>query len=410
MHEHFSLAMMAEYGVKVPQGEVAHTPLQARSIAERLGGPAVIKAQVLAGGRGKGHFNSGLQGGVKLADSADEIQKLAEQMLGHRLITKQTGDAGRNCDKVLVVEQLKVKSEYYFAIIMDRAFMGPVIVASSQGGMNIEDVARDSPDALHKDPIDITTGMRKEQGVEMAKKLGFSPECIDEAADQMQRLYRLVVEKDATMLEINPLVEVEQDGTNRVLCMDAKINFDDNAEFRQKGVFSMRDWSQEDERDVTAAKAGINYIGLTGSIGCLVNGAGLAMATMDIIQLHGGSPANFLDIGGGASAKEVMDGFHIFKGDHNVNAIFVNIFGGIIRCDEIAKGIVSAATELNIRTPIVIRLQGNRQKKAKALVEASGLRMLAIEDFDQAAKTVVTVSEIAQLAQQVNIGVDFTSL
>lgn len=274
--------------------------------------------------------------------------------------------------------------------------------------MNIEEIAKASPSYIYKDGVDITTGMTKEQAVTMAEKLGFSEECIDEAAEQMLKLYDVLYDNDVTMLEINPMVEAQDaGGKKRVVCMDAKINFDDNAEYRQKELFMQRDWEQEDPRDVEAARAGINYIGLGGTIGCLVNGAGLAMATMDIIKLYGGEPANFLDIGGGASSKEVMDGFHIFNSDVNVNAIFVNIFGGIIRCDEIAKGIIAAAQESNLTTPIVVRLQGNRQKKANALIEASGLRMIAVEDFDKAAQTVVNVSKIIDLAQQVSVGVDF---
>lgn len=304
---------------------------------------------------------------------------------------------------------MQILSEYYFALVMDRAFKGPCIVASPRGGMNIEEVAAETPSEIYKEGVDIITGMSPDQALNMAKRLGFSEECVDEAAGQMLKLYSMMIEKDATMIEINPMVEAQDPaGPRRVVCMDAKVSFDDNAEYRQKDVFSLRDWSQEDPRDVDAARAGINYIGLTGSIGCLVNGAGLAMATMDIIKLHGGNPANFLDIGGGASSREVMDGFHIFNSDPNVNAIFVNIFGGIIRCDEIAKGIIAAAKESNLRIPIVVRLQGNNQKKANALIDASGLKMIGVDDFDKAAKTVVHVSKIAELAEEVSIGVDFS--
>lgn len=410
VHEHYSLEMMQNYGLTIPRGEVAFTSEQAKQIADKYGGSAVIKAQVLAGGRGKGRFDNGLQGGVQIANSSEEVKSLASQMLGRRLITKQTGEEGRPCDKIMICEKLNIASEYYYAIVMDRAFMGPVMVASPFGGVNIEEVARESPSQIFKDPVDITSGMQREQAVKMAQKLGFSEECIDEAADQMMGLYRLVVEKDVTTAEINPLVEVIENGKRRVVCLDAKINFDDNAEYRQEEVFKFRDWEQEDKRDVDAAKAGINYIGLTGSIGCLVNGAGLAMATMDIIKLYGGYPANFLDIGGGASRREVLNGFYIFNSDPNVNAIFVNIFGGIIQCDEIAKGIIAAAHEIDIKAPLVVRLQGNRQKKAKSLIEASGLRMIPVEDFDKAAETVVNVSKIAELARKVNIGVDFSPL
>ncbi|CAI7999325.1 Succinate--CoA ligase [ADP-forming] subunit beta, mitochondrial [Geodia barretti] len=280
------------------------------------------------------------------------------------------------------------------------------MIASPHGGVNIEEIARTNPSAILKEPVDIIDGIQKEQVEKMVNFLGIPPETFDAAVDQITKLYQMFIERECTALEINPLAT---DSQNRLLCMDAKINFDDNSEYRQKEVFGLRDWSQEDPRDVEAAKSGITYIGLDGSIGCLVNGAGLAMATMDIIKLYGGEPANFLDIGGGASAKEVMDGFQIFHSDHNVNAVFVNIFGGIVRCDEIARGIIAAAQEINITVPIVVRLQGNRQKKAKAMIEASGLKMIAVEDFDLAARTVVNVSKICELARSVDIGVDFSS-
>jgi succinyl-CoA synthetase beta subunit len=366
----------------------------------------VIKAQVLAGGRGKGHFESGVEGGVRLAHSPDEVQSLVSQMIGSRLITKQTGAIGRPCTKVMICEKVPVQKEFYFAILLDRAFMGPVLVGSGEGGVNIEEIASQSPDKIIKDPVDINEGLSVEKAQKMAEKIGFSSHCIEQAGDTMMNLYKMVLDKDVTMLEINPLVETT-DG--RVLCMDAKINFDDNAEYRQKEIFKLRDWTQEDPRDTEAARAGINYIGLDGSIGCMVNGAGLAMATMDMIKLYGGSPANFLDIGGGASPKEVMDGFHILSTDPNVRAIFVNVFGGIIKCDMIAKGIIAAATEMDLKLPLVVRLQGNNQMKAKAMIEASNLRMLAVEDFNTAAKTVVNVCKISELANEVGITVDFSS-
>ncbi|XP_003383654.1 PREDICTED: succinate--CoA ligase [ADP-forming] subunit beta, mitochondrial-like [Amphimedon queenslandica] len=387
LHEYISQTLMSEHGVHVPVGYLAESPSAAREAAVKLGGGDVlVKAQVLAGGRGMGHFESGLQGGIQIAHSPEEAESFAEKMIGSRLITKQTGSIGRPCSKVMVCEKQSIKKEFYFALIMDRAHNGPLMVASSEGGMNIEDVARDNPDSIIKDPVDITIGMSKEQAQEMARRIGFSASSVNRAAEQMMNLYTFLLKKDATMLEINPLIETA-DG--RVLCLDAKINYDDNSKFRQKEVFEHKDWSQEDPRDAAAGQAGINYIGLDGSIGCMVNGAGLAMATMDIIKHYGGSPANFLDIGGGASFDEVKKGFNILGSDANVKAIFVNIFGGIVRCDVVADGIIAAAKEMKLNLPVVIRIQGNMQAEANELIKNSGLDMLAVPDFDTAAKTVV---------------------
>eukprot|EP00731_Ephydatia_muelleri_P030062 Em0021g585a len=404
VHEYYSMQLLKEYGLNVPRGNVAQTPEEAAEIARTLGGDVVVKAQVLAGGRGKGHFTSGLQGGVQRAKSPQEALSVAKQMIGSTLITHQTGKEGRTCKKVLVCERKTFDNEFYFALLMDRAFRGPVMVASMFGGVNIEEVFKSSPDSIYTDPIDITKGLQKEQAKLMARRVGFGPRSIEAAADQMVRLYKLMIDKDATLVEINPMVQDEE----RVMCMDAKINFDDNAEYRQKEIFGWRDWSQEDPRDVAAASAGVNYIGLTGTIGCLVNGAGLAMATMDLIQLYGGEPANFLDIGGGATSKEVVKSFRIFNSDHNVSAIFVNIFGGITHCDEVAKGIIAATKELQMKTPIVVRLQGNKQKEAKDLINSSGLQLIAEEDLDKAAKSAVNVARIVNLAQEVSLNVDIS--
>ncbi|XP_022098700.1 succinate--CoA ligase [ADP-forming] subunit beta, mitochondrial-like [Acanthaster planci] len=405
IHEYMSYDLLREAGVNLPKAEVAKTPQEAYEKAKSLGSEdVVIKAQVLAGGRGKGTFESGLKGGVKLAYSPEEVKDLAKQMLGRKLITKQTGQAGRLCSAVLVCERLYSRREYYFAITMERAFMGPVLIGSSQGGVNIEDVAAEDPSAIIKIPVDIMNGIQDEEADNMAKQMGFSENCQKQAADTFKRLYNFFIVNDCTMLEINPLTE---DNQGSVLCMDAKINFDDNAAYRQKSIHDLKDWSQEDEREVIAAQHNLNYIGLEGDIGCLVNGAGLAMSTMDIIQLHGGSPANFLDVGGGATAEQVKEAFKLITSDSKVRAILVNIFGGIMHCDIIAKGIISAAQDLNLKLPIVVRLQGSRVDDAKALIAASGMRILACDDLDEAAKMVVRLSTIVALAKDVSVHVDF---
>lgn len=399
------MGLLGQAGVRIPRGSVATTPAQAEAIAKELGTQdTVIKAQVLAGGRGKGSFDSGLQGGVKLAYSPAEVKNYAEKMLGHKLFTKQTGAAGRECNAVYVVERMYLRREYYFAIVMDRATRGPVLIASSQGGMNIEDVAHDTPELVITLPVDINIGLSKAEAKTLAEKIGFSGAAAEDAANTFMNLYKLFIEKDSTMIEINPLAELA-DG--KVVCMDAKFGFDDNAEFRQKAIFSLRDTTQEDAREVAAAKWNLNYIGLDGNIGCLVNGAGLAMATMDIIKLHGGEPANFLDVGGGASAEQVTEAFKIISSDPRVSAILVNIFGGIMRCDVIAQGIIAAVQQLNMTIPLVVRLQGTEVEAAKKLIKDSKLRMFAVDDLDLAASKAVKLSNIVNLARQAEVGVKF---
>lgn len=409
LHEYLSFGLLKEAKVPIPRYKVCdHTEeveKAARDLLEQTGSPdVVIKAQVLAGGRGKGHFTSGLKGGVKICFSPDEASDIASQMIGSRLITKQA-PMGRICNQVMLSERLYARREFYFALAMERSFMGPVMVGSSQGGMSIEDVAQENPTAILKEPVDIFAGLTRQQAVSMAGEMGFSPACIDQAADIFLRLYHdIFIKHDATMIEINPMSE-SNDGT--VYCMDCKINIDDNASFRQKQIFQLRDWSQEDPREERAAMADLNYIGLDGNIGCLVNGAGLAMATMDIIKLHGGSPANFLDVGGGATAKQVMEAFRLITSDPNVQAILVNIFGGIMRCDVIAQGIIAAAEELHLKVPIMVRLQGTKVEDAKALMAASSLKIMADDNLDAAAATVVRLSRIVGLAKEANIAVNF---
>lgn len=407
IHEYLSFGLLRKAGIRVPEGGVASTPEEAYKIAQGLPTPdAVVKAQVLAGGRGKGTFTSGLQGGVQIAYSPEEVRSHAEQMLGNRLITKQTGEAGLECSRVMIVERRYPRREFYFAITMERGTnkFGPVMIGSSAGGMNIEEVAEKTPDKIIKQYIDIHEGISKEQALTLAEKMGIPEAACGDAADYFIKLYHMFLETDATLIEINPLAE---DSEGHVMCMDAKFNFDDNAAHRQKEIFEMRDQTQEDERDIIAAQLGINYIGLDGKIGCLVNGAGLAMATMDIIKLHNGSPANFLDVGGGATAEQVMEAFKLITSDAQVRAVLVNIFGGIMRCDVIAQGIIKAAESLDLKIPIVVRLQGTRVEDAKALIATSGLRILTCDNLDEAAKMAVKLSCIVELAQEAQVDVKF---
>merc|ERR1719384_2349586 len=325
-------------------------------------------------------------------------------MIGDYLITKQTGEDGRICNSVMVTERKYTRKEYYVAIMNERAFNGPVIIASSEGGVNIEETAEKNPDAIVKFPIDVVEGLSKEGALEVAAKLGINPAKHEDVAGTLLNLYDLFLTKDASMVEINPYAE---DNSGNFVCLDAKLKFDDNAEFRQKAVFDQRDWSQEDAREVAAAEYNLNYIALDGDIGCMVNGAGLAMATMDIIKLHGGSPANFLDVGGGATAHQVKEAFKIITGDPKVNALFVNIFGGIMRCDVIAEGIIAAARELNLATPIVVRLQGTMVDEAKVLIASSGLKILPVSDFEEAARLAVKLSAIMTIAKDAHVPVNF---
>jgi succinyl-CoA synthetase beta subunit len=303
-------------------------------------------------------------------------------MIGHKLITKQTGERGRICNSVYIVERKFARREFYLAILMDRATQSPIIVASSQGGMDIEAVAKESPESIITTPVDIHQGVTDEMAKKISTELGFSPQCI----------------------EINPLSETSD---HQVMCMDAKLGFDDNAEFRQQEVFEWRDVTQEDADEVKAAEQGLNFIKLDGDIGCLVNGAGLAMATMDIIKLNGGAPANFLDVGGGATPKAIKSAFDLITADPKVTAIFVNIFGGIVRCDDIAKGLISVAETMNLRIPIIARLQGTNMEAAQKLIDESGLKIFSINDLQNAAEKSVQFSKIVKTARDIDVGVEF---
>ncbi|QRD92069.1 hypothetical protein F9C07_2146895 [Aspergillus flavus] len=423
IHEHLSAKLLKSYGVGMPKGEVAYSAEEAEAVAKSLGNDdMVIKAQVLAGGRGKGSFDNGLKGGVRVIYSPTEAKMFAGQMIGHKLITKQTGAAGRLCNAVYICERKFARREFYLAVLMDRQSQSPVIVASSQGGMDIEAVAKETPEAIITTPIDIKVGVTDEIAGKIATELGFSEQCIPEAKDTIQKLYKVFMEKDATQIEINPLSETSD---HQVMAMDAKLGFDDNADFRQKEVFSWRDTTQEDADEVKAAEHGLNFIKLDGDIGCLgkngngllvssmlitdlVNGAGLAMATMDIIKLNGGNPANFLDVGGGATPAAIKSAFELITSDPKVSAIFVNIFGGIVRCDAIAQGLINVVNEMGLRTPIVARLQGTNMEQAHKLLNESGLKIFSIEDLQNAAEKSVQFSKVVKMAREIDVGVEFT--
>jgi succinyl-CoA synthetase beta subunit len=394
LHEYQSKDLMSKFGVRVQKGQVATSYDEVLRIAKEHAAngaeEVVIKAQIHAGGRGKGHFDNGFKGGVHWAtgaDKAEEVADKAKHFFGAHLITKQTGPEGQLCQKVLVHEGIgPAEKEYYFAILMDRAHNGPVIVASRQGGMDIEEVAEKDPDAIFTQPVDIEEGITDAQVDKVAQVLGFEGPAFEDAKVQMKGLYAMFVASDATQVEINPLV-MAKDGL--VYCVDAKINFDENASFRQKEIFQMRDFSMEDQREVEASKFNLNYIGLDGNIGCMVNGAGLAMATMDIIQMQGGSPANFLDVGGGANEDQVEQAFKILTSDPKVEALLVNIFGGIMKCDVIARGIVNAAKKIDLKLPLIVRLEGTNVEQGNQILQESGLALITAVDLDDAAQKAV---------------------
>ncbi|OQR68042.1 succinyl-CoA ligase-like [Tropilaelaps mercedesae] len=390
LHEYQSKQLMADGGVTVQRFKVADTIAQARDIAQSTKYEEfVVKAQVLAGGRGKGTFNSGLHGGVKLTKSPDQVVEFVEKMLGYKLVTKQTTKNGVLVKKVMIAEALDIKRETYLAILMDRTYNGPVVVASPAGGVDIEEVAEKNPELIYKEPISITNGIRDDQAIKIARNLQFQGDNVKEAAEQIKKLYAVFRKVDATMVEINPFGETP-DG--RVVCFDAKINFDDNAQFRQKEIFAQEDHTESDPREVEAAKWNLNYIGMDGNIACLVNGAGLAMATMDIIKLHGGNPANFLDVGGSVGEEQVTEAFRILTQDQKVKAILVNVFGGIVNCATIANGIINACKKISLNVPLVVRLEGTNVDAAKELLANSGLPIHSANDLDDAAIKAVASS------------------
>jgi succinyl-CoA synthetase beta subunit len=393
IHEYQAKQLFERFNVATPKGAPAETPEEAEKIAAGLNtSNLVVKAQIHAGGRGKGTFTNGFKGGVKLCTTPAEARELAKKMLGQTLVTHQTGPTGKVVRKVLVVESVDIAREVYVAILMDRASEAPVVVASTEGGVEIETVAEEHPEKIIREPVHPFLGLRPFQALKLGRQLDFRGDQLKAASKLLANLYNLFVSLDCSLVEINPLV-VTKGG--EVLALDAKFNFDDNALYRHKEVLEMRDLHEEDPREVEASKFHLNYIGLEGNIACLVNGAGLAMATMDIIKYAGGAPANFLDVGGGASEEQVTEAFKILVADKNVKAILVNIFGGIMRCDVIAQGIINAVKAVSLPVPLVVRLEGTNVAQGKKLLEESKLPIQAASDLAEAARMAVAAAKTA---------------
>ena len=379
IHEYQGKEILKKYKVPLPKGAVADNPADAKKIAESFGNTVVVKAQIHAGGRGKG-------GGVKVVKNPVEAEKAAEKILGMTLVTHQTGPEGRLVKKVLVEEGMEIKKELYLGITIDRASSRPVIMASEAGGMDIEEVAANTPEKILKETIDPALGILPYQARKLVFGLNAEPELIREMTSFIIKLYNAFKGEDCSLAEINPMVIT---GDNRVLALDAKISFDDNALYRHKDTVELRDLDEEEELEVEASKYNLNYIKLDGNIGCMVNGAGLAMSTMDIIKLAGGEPANFLDVGGGADAEMIENAFRILLSDKNVKGVFINIFGGILRCDTLATGIVQAAKHLNLQIPVVVRMEGTNVKEGKEILKSSGLALITENGMKNAAERIV---------------------
>ncbi|HDJ28833.1 MAG TPA: ADP-forming succinate--CoA ligase subunit beta [Proteobacteria bacterium] len=381
IHEYQAKALLRDYGVEVPRGFAIFNAEEAKKAAEDLGGgTVVVKAQIHAGGRGKG-------GGVKVVNGPDEADETARQIMGMQLVTHQTGPEGKEVKRLLVEEGMDILKEYYFGIVIDRATNCPVLMASTEGGMEIEKVAAETPEKIIKEYVHPALGLRPFQAAKVAYKLGLDPKLVRQASRMFMNLYKAFEANDCSLMEINPLVST---GDGRILALDAKINFDDNALYRHKDSWpELRDLSEEEPLEIEASKFGLNYIKLDGNVGCMVNGAGLAMATMDIIKLSGGEPANFLDVGGGANAEGVANAFRIILSDPNVKAVLINIFGGIVRCDRIANGIIEATKLVDVNVPLVVRLEGTNAEEASKILEDSGIDMIVGRGLADAAQKVV---------------------
>jgi succinyl-CoA synthetase beta subunit len=396
IHEYQAKSLLQKFGVTVPKGGVAYTPQEAEKVAKGLAGPVyVVKAQIHAGGRGAGHFadNPSGKGGVRVVKAVDDVARAAADMLGHVLVTKQTGPKGREVKRIYVEEGCDIKRELYLGMLIDRKTSRITVMASTEGGMEIEEVAAKHPEKIIRIAIDPVTGMQGFHARELAFGLGLEGKQVAAATKFMLAMYKAFTSLDASIVEINPLVIT---GAGDVIALDAKMNFDDNALFRHHDVEEMRDEAEEDPTEIEAAKHQLNYVKLDGNIGCMVNGAGLAMATMDIIKLYGSSPANFLDVGGGATKERVTAAFKLILSDPHVEGILVNIFGGIMRCDVIAEGIVAAAREVSLHVPLVVRLEGTNVKLGKKILEESGLPILSADNLaDAAEKITKAVKEAA---------------
>ncbi len=383
IHEYQAKQVLKQFGVPIPRGEVASNPYEAYEIASRLGGTVVVKAQIHAGGRGKG-------GGVKLVSSPAEAEEVASKMIGMTLVTHQTGPEGRTVRRVLIEEGLPIKKEFYLGIVVDRVSQRPVIMASPAGGMDIETVAAETPHLIFKEFVDPSIGLQSFSLRKLAFKLGLTGELLSPTTKIIAALYRAFEATDASLVEINPFLLTE---AGKLYALDAKVNFDENAVYRHKEAQALRDFYEEDSLEIEASRYSINYIRLDGTIGCMVNGAGLAMATMDIIKLAGGSPANFLDVGGGATVNQVRNAFKILLGDQNVKAVLINIFGGIMRCDVVASGVVEAAKSIGVNIPVVVRLEGTNVEKGQEILRNSGLKFTVAEGMKDASEKVVALAK-----------------
>jgi len=379
IHEYQAKQILTQYGVKIPEGQVANNPPEAFEIAKNLGGTVAVKAQIHAGGRGKG-------GGIKIAKSPEEAKEMAGKLIGSKLVTPQTGDEGRVVQRVLIEEGLNIQREFYLGIVIDRSQQKLVFMASREGGVEIEEVAHTSPDLILKEYIQPGIGWQSFQARKIAFGLGLNAKTVGKASRLMSALYRAFEETDASMVEVNPLVLTEE---GELYALDAKMNFDDNALDRHPEIVEMRDLSEEDPTEIEASRHRLSYIKLDGDVGCMVNGAGLAMATMDIIKMAGSSPANFLDVGGGANLDQVKNAFRILLLDENLKAVLINIFGGIVRCDVVAEGVVQAVKEVGIKVPVVVRLEGTNVEKGREILKDSGLDFLVATDMADAAQKVV---------------------
>jgi len=390
IHEYQAKAVLSEFGVPVPKGKPIFSPDEAEAAARELGGPLwVVKSQIHAGGRGKGKFkesDAGDKGGVRLARSIDEVKTNVREMLGRTLVTIQTGPAGRQVNRLYLEDGSDIECEFYLSMLVDRLTGEVAFVVSTEGGMDIEKVAHDTPEKIVTFSVDPATGVMAHHGRAVAKALGLKGDLAKQAESLVQKLYQAFVAKDMSLLEVNPLI-VTKDGKLR--CLDAKIGFDDNALYRHPDILALRDVAEEDEKEIEASKHDLAYIALDGTIGCMVNGAGLAMATLDIIKLYGEEPANFLDVGGGASEEKVTAAFQIITADPNVKGILVNIFGGIMQCDVIARGVVAAVKAVGLKVPLVVRLEGTNVEQGKQIIRSSGLNVIPADDLDDAAQKIV---------------------
>jgi succinyl-CoA synthetase beta subunit len=390
IHEHQAKAVLSEFGVPVPRGYAAFTPDEAAAAAEKLATPVfVVKSQIHAGGRGKGKFEGlgpDAKGGVRVVKSVEDVRKNAEEMLGRVLVTHQTGPKGKQVNRLYIEEGADIAKEFYLSLLVDRETSRVSVVASTEGGMDIEEVAHATPDKIITFSIDPATGVFPHHGRTLAKALGLTGGLAKEAAQLLPQLYAAFMAKDMSMLEINPLIVT---GDDHLRVLDAKVSFDSNALFRHPDIVALRDESEEDEKEIEASKYDLSYIALDGEIGCMVNGAGLAMATMDIIKLYGAEPANFLDVGGGASKEKVTAAFKIITADPNVKGILVNIFGGIMRCDIIAEGVIAAVKEVGLKVPLVVRLEGTNVELGKKIINESGLNVISANDLSDGAEKIV---------------------